>query len=198
MPRGLMLAAWVVAAACGPAERDGGPGDAGPARTSDGADMGARDGAARPGSESDASTNPAPPVLIAGTGTTAFVPVSEGDPLEWVRGPQGGYHVFGGLSASPEVLERFDIETLDDVAHGYELEDAAGETLAEAWLLGLFGDWREQPGGRFASSGVLLVLMPGRSPHAVSREELTYRVFVESPDGQQIEQSVRVRTRCCR
>lgn len=39
------------------------------------------------------------PVVEVGTGADAFVPLSADDPLPFVRGPQGGYHVYGSLRA---------------------------------------------------------------------------------------------------
>lgn len=38
--------------------------------------------------------------LEVGTGEDAFVPLSADDPLPFVRGPQGGHHVYGSLRAT--------------------------------------------------------------------------------------------------
>lgn len=35
-----------------------------------------------------------------GTGVDTFIPLSDGDPLPFERGPQGGYHVYGSLRAT--------------------------------------------------------------------------------------------------
>ncbi|MEY3214682.1 MAG: hypothetical protein RIT28_5163 [Pseudomonadota bacterium] len=35
-----------------------------------------------------------------GTGTDRFIPLNDGDPLTFERGPQGGYHVYGSLQAT--------------------------------------------------------------------------------------------------
>jgi hypothetical protein len=35
-----------------------------------------------------------------GTGTESFIPLADGDPLRFERGPQGGYHVYGSLRAT--------------------------------------------------------------------------------------------------
>ena len=40
-----------------------------------------------------------PPFIELGTGERAFEPLSNGDPVEIVFGPQGGYHVWGTVRA---------------------------------------------------------------------------------------------------
>lgn len=35
-----------------------------------------------------------------GTGTESFIPLDDGDPLRFERGPQGGYHAYGSLRAT--------------------------------------------------------------------------------------------------
>lgn len=180
---------------CGPADGGTDSADSGLPPTSDG---GGRDAGLSDGPGVDDAAVPEDSFLVPGTGVDGFVPIDDVEHLEWIRGPQGGYHVFGGLSASPEILRIFGLASWDDVALGFRLEDSSGDVLAEAWLLGFLGGWSEQADGRFAAWRVLLILAPGRSPHAISRELLTYRVYVESPDGERIEESVSVRTQCCR
>lgn len=41
-----------------------------------------------------------PPTVEVGTGLATFTPIADGDDLEVVHGPQGGYHVLGSLRAS--------------------------------------------------------------------------------------------------
>ncbi len=190
------LAALVVLAmlGCGPADRGPDSADSGLPLTSDGE---ARDAGLSDGPWVEDAAVPDDPFLIPGTGIEGFVPIDEVEHLEWIRGPQGGYHVFGGLSASAAVLRAFELPSWNDVALGFQLEDSSGDRIAEAWLLGVVGGWSEQPDGRFAVWRVLLILEPGRSPHAISREALTYRVFVEAPDGERFEATAGVETRCC-
>jgi hypothetical protein len=35
-----------------------------------------------------------------GTGTDSFIPLNDGDPLRFERGPQGGHHAYGSLRAT--------------------------------------------------------------------------------------------------
>jgi len=179
---------------CGPADSGTDSADSGSPPTSVG---GAADAGPPDGPRIDDASVSEDPLLVPGTGIDEFMPVDEVEHLEWIRGPQGGYHIFGGLSASPEVLRTLGLSSWDDVALGFQLEDPSGDRIAEAWLLGVVGGWSEQPDGRFAVWRVLLVLAPGRSPHAISRESITYRVFVEAPDGERLEERVEIRTRCC-
>jgi hypothetical protein len=56
--------------------------------------------AACDGSETGPDCDLGPSALELGTGEDAFVPLSAGDPLPFVLGPQGGYHVYGSLRAT--------------------------------------------------------------------------------------------------
>jgi len=42
----------------------------------------------------------APPMVELGTGETEFVPLTEGQELEYIRGPQNGFHFFGSMRVS--------------------------------------------------------------------------------------------------
>jgi hypothetical protein len=75
-------------AACGPGPL--GPTDSGRQEAPPPADGG-----------TDAGTSAtAPPPLEVGTGLSGFEPVSDGQSLEVIFGPQGGYHVWAAIRAS--------------------------------------------------------------------------------------------------
>ena len=194
------MSVWlrILAASIGLVTLRCGPADAGTSPT----DLGAPDGMDAAGADagpgdlelSDTGRGTEEVGLLAGTGLDAFVPIDEVDRLPWVRGPQGGHHVYGGLSLSAELVQGIEAGAWDDIAHGYRLDAPDGTPVAEAWLL---GGLRPDGDGRLESWGVLLVLAPGISPHALARESLTYRVFVELPDGSAVEQEAAIQTRCC-
>lgn len=52
-----------------------------------------------PGRDAEDSCAAAQTEVEIGTGEEAFVPLAESDPLPFVFGPQGGYHVYGSLRA---------------------------------------------------------------------------------------------------
>lgn len=133
------------------------------------------------------------PALRPGTGLDRFVRLRSGDILDWIAGPQGGHHVFGGISVAGEVLQGLGEDERDDVVSGYRLLDAEDEVVASALRL---GGLREEA-GRWKQWAVLMVLRPGISPHALSREALTFEVFVELPQGDELRSAVSVGTRCC-
>ncbi len=58
------------------------------------------------------SPDAGPPSLELGTGTRDFEPLSDGDSIFIVQGPQGGYHFFGSLRA--QNIEPGDSEDLSD------------------------------------------------------------------------------------
>ena len=54
-----------------------------------------------PGRDDEDTTCPTLDTTVElGTGVDTFVPLSDGDPLPFERGPQGGYHVYGSLRAT--------------------------------------------------------------------------------------------------
>lgn len=76
------------------------------------------------GSPSPEPVDPGPPWLEVGAGSTAFEPLADGDAIELVQGPQGGWHVdvaarFGGMSPDGLTLSyrAFDGETGAEVAY---------------------------------------------------------------------------------
>lgn len=72
-----------------------------------------------------------PPSLALGTGQTHFEPLTDGDPLDMLRGPQGGFHVFGSLQLTELVGGSGPIET--DIPHvGFSLVTDEQEEVA-AW-----------------------------------------------------------------
>ncbi len=48
-------------------------------------------------------SEPPKPWLELGTGASEFTPLRDGDAVDIVRGPQGGFHIWGALRASPEL-----------------------------------------------------------------------------------------------
>lgn len=88
------------------------------------------------------------PQIAAGTGEQAFVPVSNGEEIEIIRGPQGGWHIVGSVRVA-NLSEFVTIDfTLTDVETGTEVSvqrsqtslfapygDCIGEKLG---LLGVF------------------------------------------------------------
>lgn len=65
------------------------------------------------GATRDVSTSPADAGLVAtlelGTGRTAFEPVVNGETLQVILGPQGGYHIFGGVKATGVVPQNIQL-----------------------------------------------------------------------------------------
>ncbi len=59
-----------------------------------------------------ASCEPAEPAVELGTGLYAFEPLVEGEPIEVVFGPQGGYHLEGSIRV--QGLQAGDAESLSD------------------------------------------------------------------------------------
>lgn len=58
------------------------------------------------------------PWLVVGTGVEGFEPLTDGDAIELVHGPQGGFHVYGAavfdLEGSPNAhVLRYDLLTVD-------------------------------------------------------------------------------------
>ncbi|MCK6526274.1 hypothetical protein L6R50_01500 [Myxococcota bacterium] len=88
------------------------------------------------------------PQIAGGTGEQAFVPVADGDAIEIIRGPQGGWHIVGSVRVA-NLSEFVTIDfTLTDVESGTEVsvqrsqtslfapyDDCIGEKLG---LLGVF------------------------------------------------------------
>ncbi len=63
------------------------------------------------------------PWIVLGTGDTSFVSLADGDDLELVHGPQGGYHLLTtallGLAVSPEAhVLRYDVSGADGTVLG--------------------------------------------------------------------------------
>lgn len=73
-----------------------------------------------------------PPWLEVGTGSTAFEPLADGDAVELVMGPQGGWHIdvaarFGGMSPAGLTLAYFALHAGTGADLGFPIKSALNE-----------------------------------------------------------------------
>ena len=68
--------------------------------------------------------------VIVGTGQTEFEPLVDGDGLEFVFGPQGGYHVFVSIQAIDVVPGTGSLENPDDPVVTVGVDTESGEALS--------------------------------------------------------------------
>jgi hypothetical protein len=130
------------------------------------ADSSGRDDTAQEHPSSDTGDGPDPdvpcgegePSITLGTGAELFEPLTAGDPVTMVHGPQGGWHILGSLSAR-HTHPVVDISyTIDSLTHGErvsmnqdrvllrESEDCTGTFVGMyGYLLGLPGEDSENP-----------------------------------------------------
>lgn len=132
-----------------------------------------------------------PPVLALGTGWEGFEPLGEDPVLEIVRGPQGGYHVFGsfrahGVLPGPEAAPW---EATNPLV-GFLLLD--GERTQLAGYPAGRRALEQGPGGSFELVGELLILAVS-TPEEADGRVLTMRATVLDRCGRSLEAEAPVR-----
>lgn len=121
-----------------------------------------------------------------GTGARQYEPLAAGEEVPIIRGPQGGFHVWGGFRgdgfADGEVRIRFEL-SLDGVPYA----------TADYVEFGL-------PRGRdgvFDYAAVAVVYRQNDDVETTSGRTMTLRLAVEADDGQVLTDSVEVVPVCC-
>ena len=134
----------------------------------------------------DASTDPprTDPWMEIGTGVTEFEPLTEGQEIPIVQGPQGGYHVWGGLQG-------FNFEP-DNAEISYLLI-IDGETVADA----LYYDDIPRVRDRYEYSRVAVVLFDEIDPESVSGQTATLALRLRTADGEELTDQIDVVPICC-
>lgn len=121
-----------------------------------------------------------------GTGARRYEPLAAGEEVPIIRGPQGGFHVWGGFRgdgfADCEVRIRFEL-SIDGVPYA-----AADYTE--------FGLPRGDDGA-FDYAAVAVVYEQNGDVEATSGRTMTLRLAVEADDGQVLTDSVDVVPVCC-
>jgi hypothetical protein len=134
------------------------------------------DGGSEP-PQSDAGNTATVPDLEVGTGTSAFEPLTDGQSVSIIFGPQGGYHVWAALrlkkSFAPERVE----------VHARLLQGSA-ELSDNGYLLNLV-----DAGDRYEWYG-LQALVP--DPAAIDGQPVTVRLEVKDQSGKSASAEVRV------
>ena len=102
--------------------------------------------------ESPDTPSPGPPWLEVGAGSTAFQPLADGDDIELVMGPQGGWHL--------DVAVRFKAISPDGLALAYRAIDVeSGDNLGFPIRSALNQDRvTHEGGGVFVRTGDRIVL----------------------------------------
>ena len=125
------------------------------------------------------------PWLELGTGTEAFEPLTEGQPVPIIAGPQGGYHVWGALQAggfAPQgVMMHFTLEK-------------GGQVIAEAsYLDDLF---RVAPTDPWSYTRVAVVLLEN-DPGVVMPGGATLKLVVTPARGEPLTDEIGIDPVCC-
>jgi hypothetical protein len=55
------------------------------------------------GDDGGSDGGPIPSAVEVGSGSISFVPLTDGDPVDIIKGPQGGYHIWMSLRASKQL-----------------------------------------------------------------------------------------------
>lgn len=128
---------------------------------------------------------PAEPDVIVGTGITAFVAPSPGDVFMLTQGVQGGFHIWGGVSASGVDPRGVELE--------FTATNGAGDVVASVfWLTDL-----APVGGRFQASGVTVFVDPTVIVDAVNDEPWRLCVALTDAAGAEASDCVDLTARCC-
>ena len=126
----------------------------------------------------------ATPWIVLGTGTASFVELPEGQEIELVHGPQGGFHLEAtalfGLDASPDMhVLRYDAIRLDGSTLG-----TTQIALNERRLTRACGGW-------FRGGDIVVLMIAG--PADVVGTDLDLVVSVLDADGEVVRDERRVR-----
>lgn len=126
-----------------------------------------------PPSEPDAGFvgDAGPPSLSVGTGESTFVPLVEGDALELVHGPQGGWHVI--VSARMSGLE------VDGAALVIEVLAAAGEDVLARVSLSLLARRLERDGPSYLKLDNFLIFDVS-GPSEIADRQVVVRARLEA------------------
>jgi len=128
---------------------------------------------------------PIEPNVIVGTGITAFVAPSPGDVFMLTQGVQGGFHIWGGVSASGVEPRSVELE--------FTATNAAGDVVASVfWLADLM-----PVGGRLQASGITVFVAPAVVVDAVDDEPWRLCVALTDAAGESASDCVDVTARCC-
>lgn len=118
-----------------------------------------------------------------GTGATAWEDVTDGDVVEFVRGPQGGLHVYGSLAVTGIVQGKTDeLSDPDNPAVTYEVVEAG--TVVGGYQ-GLPRHFTEESDGSMAFVGDLLVLYT-QDPADMEGVTVDLRAEVEDTCGRTV------------
>ncbi len=143
------------------------------------------------GSDADGDT-----ALGIGTGYERFVELRHGDPLRWVAGIQGGYHVWVSARLDEAVLAALSDEERRDVMTEFTLARRDGTPFGD---LLRFGRYRSVDGA-WELVGSYSRLPAGIRPSSLDGEPLHVVVRVTLPGGsgdETFEREVWVRSECC-
>ena len=138
------------------------------------------------GTDADTSTDPprTDPWMEVGTGVTEFEALTEGQEIPIVQGPQGGFHVWGGLQG-------FNFEP-DNAEISYVLI-IDGETVADA----LYYDDIPRVRDRYEYSRVAVVLFDEIDPESISGQTATLALRLRTADGGELTDQIDVVPICC-
>ena len=118
-----------------------------------------------------------PDSLVLGTGSPLFVPIVDGDRVEIIHGPQGGFHINGSLLArglGDHLRLVFTLTRLDDGWIAPEVDTSVFVMPMTDEVLSLDGGHAGTDGGVFH-----FVLPPGDGTWGVAPGS---RVFIDNPD----------------
>lgn len=131
------------------------------------------------------------PFIQLGTGPRDFEPFSGTDipTLVIVKGPQGGYHVWGGVAVDGVVPSNVGLE----FEARYRGERVAGayyvDTLSDRVVLG-----EREP---YGYAGVAVILDAGVTPESLSGETLELYVTIEDSTGNRLSGEAQIKVECC-
>ncbi len=154
-------------------------------------DLGAADQGRRPDIEPGG-----PPVgdpeLTAGTGRQSFRALSQGDPIRWEAGPQGGHHIWVSARLDPAWIEGLDEDARRGLRTSYTLTHVDGTVLARTMRLGA---WRSRDAG-WTHVGQYAVLEVRRRPSLMDGDWLELFVELEHEEDR-LESRVWLQSACC-
>jgi len=130
--------------------------------------------------------NPEPEIEL-GTGELEFVPIDDGDSIQLVLGPQGGFHLLGSLRVRG--MPTGDPDNLEDPENPTgQFEVLFGETdliISSPFTQGLDpiedceGGWAAEKVGRFA-------ILDVEDDETLDGQSIHFAVQLETPDGIQV------------
>ena len=123
------------------------------------------------------------PVVHLGTGGDGFHPLTAGQDLEMVHGPQGGWHVWIAVRADHVMSQVAQVLDIVDVASGVSVVDAEAVTTLYTLSPLVPGAWACE-GVHWAGLGLLDVsaLAPGQNPDtALCGHEVELHVTLRHP-----------------